>query len=99
MQHCTNFEDLDNLNVCNCHKDYCEVIDSININKENLYVETSNYFPKFNKNCISCGVCISKCPVGAIKFNENKKIIFDEKKCLGKKFILNLNLKKKIFFF
>ncbi|MDR2557286.1 MAG: 4Fe-4S binding protein [Mycoplasmataceae bacterium] len=38
---------------------------------------------KGDKNkCIGCGACISACPVGAIKF-ENNKAVVDQSKCVG----------------
>jgi len=33
--------------------------------------------------CISCGACVSPCPVQAISQDENWDIIFDEEKCIG----------------
>ncbi|MCP8318810.1 MAG: 4Fe-4S binding protein [Candidatus Methylarchaceae archaeon HK01B] len=33
--------------------------------------------------CISCGACVSPCPVQAITQDENWDIIFDEEKCIG----------------
>ncbi|MFD3158486.1 DUF362 domain-containing protein [Haloimpatiens sp. FM7330] len=34
-------------------------------------------------NCVSCGQCISHCPVNAISFDENKKADIDYDKCIG----------------
>ncbi|MBR5012477.1 MAG: 4Fe-4S binding protein [Clostridia bacterium] len=32
--------------------------------------------------CISCGSCVSACPVGAIKFDENGKAEIDPNICI-----------------
>lgn len=33
--------------------------------------------------CISCGACVTLCPVEAIKIDEDKSIVFDREKCIG----------------
>ncbi|MCW4006853.1 MAG: 4Fe-4S dicluster domain-containing protein [Candidatus Bathyarchaeota archaeon] len=33
--------------------------------------------------CISCGSCVSLCPVEAITLDEDSKVIFDQDKCVG----------------
>ncbi|MDR2636392.1 MAG: 4Fe-4S binding protein [Mycoplasmataceae bacterium] len=35
------------------------------------------------KKCISCGACISVCPVDAISFDKNNKATVDKNKCIG----------------
>lgn len=32
--------------------------------------------------CISCGTCVSICPVGAISFGKDGKAEIDKKKCI-----------------
>lgn len=32
--------------------------------------------------CNNCGVCVEKCPTKALSFVENKKVVWDEKKCV-----------------
>ena len=36
-----------------------------------------------SEKCIDCGACYSLCPVGAIVFEEDCSVIFDEQKCIG----------------
>jgi NAD-dependent dihydropyrimidine dehydrogenase PreA subunit len=36
-----------------------------------------------SEKCFECGACFSLCPVGAIAFNEDFSVAFDEKKCIG----------------
>lgn len=33
--------------------------------------------------CISCGSCVSLCPVEAITMEDDKKVVFDQSKCVG----------------
>lgn len=32
--------------------------------------------------CVSCGVCVDDCPVGAITLKENKKAVINEDECI-----------------
>ena len=32
--------------------------------------------------CISCGTCVSICPVGAISFDKDGKAVMDKTKCI-----------------
>ncbi len=36
-----------------------------------------------NEKCISCGACITLCPVEAITMDEDASVIFNQEKCLG----------------
>jgi ferredoxin len=36
-----------------------------------------------SEKCISCGACVTLCPVEAIKIDEDKSIVFDREKCIG----------------
>jgi formate hydrogenlyase subunit 6/NADH:ubiquinone oxidoreductase subunit I len=36
-----------------------------------------------DKKCLSCGVCISLCPVNAISLAEDFSVVFDKEKCIG----------------
>jgi formate hydrogenlyase subunit 6/NADH:ubiquinone oxidoreductase subunit I len=33
--------------------------------------------------CISCGSCVTLCPVEAITFDQDKAVVFDKEKCVG----------------
>jgi len=33
--------------------------------------------------CISCGACVTLCPVEAIAFAEDSSVVFDKEKCVG----------------
>jgi ferredoxin len=33
--------------------------------------------------CISCGACVTLCPVEAITIDEDASVVFDEEKCIG----------------
>ncbi|MCW4008349.1 MAG: 4Fe-4S binding protein [Candidatus Bathyarchaeota archaeon] len=36
-----------------------------------------------SEKCISCGACVTLCPVEAIKIDEDKTVVFDKEKCIG----------------
>ena len=44
--------------------------------------ETKN-MPWINEDlCVSCGICVDDCPVGAITLEENQKAIINEEECV-----------------
>jgi formate hydrogenlyase subunit 6/NADH:ubiquinone oxidoreductase subunit I len=36
-----------------------------------------------SEKCVSCGACITLCPVEAITMDEDATVVFDKEKCLG----------------
>jgi MinD superfamily P-loop ATPase len=36
-----------------------------------------------NEKCISCGACVTLCPVEAIMIDEDASVVFNKEKCLG----------------
>ena len=36
-----------------------------------------------SEKCISCGACITLCPVEAIRMDEDASVVFNKEKCLG----------------
>jgi len=38
--------------------------------------------PETRKECIHCGLCVAKCPVGALSKGEDGKIFYDKEKCV-----------------
>ncbi|MCX8154074.1 MAG: 4Fe-4S dicluster domain-containing protein [Candidatus Bathyarchaeota archaeon] len=36
-----------------------------------------------SEKCISCGACVTLCPVESIKIDEDKSVVFDKEKCIG----------------
>jgi MinD superfamily P-loop ATPase len=36
-----------------------------------------------NEKCISCGACVTLCPVEAITIDEDASVVFNKEKCLG----------------
>jgi ferredoxin len=36
-----------------------------------------------NEECISCGACLTLCPVEAITIDEDATVVFNQEKCLG----------------
>lgn len=74
--------------ICNCCSCCCEAVLAYKKLGYRSKIH-SNFISKFNKKkCIGCGICITRCPVAAIKFSkankdEKKFIKIDRKKCLG----------------
>jgi len=68
--------------MCNCCGCCCEAIQAY---KKIGYRRkiNSNFFAQVNsEKCLACGVCVTKCPVEAIKII-NKKAVVDEDICIG----------------
>ncbi len=36
-----------------------------------------------SEKCISCGACVTLCPVEAITIDEDKSVVFNKEKCIG----------------
>ncbi|TFF96509.1 MAG: hypothetical protein EU547_06360 [Promethearchaeota archaeon] len=68
--------------LCNCCKCCCGVIQMYHKGIMPYHCYTS-YIPEFHEeDCIGCGICVSKCPMDAIKL-EDAIAIFDETRCIG----------------
>lgn len=70
--------------ICNCCGCCCYPIRAAKI------LGVTGHWPKRihsivwdKESCINCGKCVKVCNFGAFSFDENKKIQFDESKCLG----------------
>jgi ferredoxin len=62
----------DNVNfICNCCSCCCEALLAYKKLKYNVRMESNFESVVNNDKCISCGVCIKKCPVNAISFKKN----------------------------
>jgi len=68
--------------ICNCCSCCCEAIQAYKRLGCNMNIRT-NFYPKIDSNkCTGCGICVKKCPVDAIKI-ENNIAIVDLEKCFG----------------
>lgn len=75
--------DKDAIAICNCCWDCCGVLGSYNRGINSLYFKT--YYCAFiahQDNCTTCSLCVTYCPVMAIKLDNNKPVI-DENRCIG----------------
>jgi len=68
--------------ICNCCSCCCEAISAYKQLGHKIHIK-SNFFSENNSQlCKGCGVCVKKCPVGAITMKNNVAII-DKDKCFG----------------
>lgn len=51
--------------------------------KQGLIVTLPKLIEIDEKECFSCGSCITICPVEALGFDEDFSLVFDKEKCLG----------------
>lgn len=66
--------------ICNCCSCCCEAL----LAYKRLGCDpkiNSNYYAKINDNCINCGTCAKRCPVGAIKLKKAPEV--DRNVCIG----------------
>ena len=70
--------------TCNCCGCCCGVLHGQKISGAAEGPQRSNYRAVVDpEECISCGVCIDRCPVDAIANDENDKARVDRPKCIG----------------
>ncbi|MHA1488889.1 MAG: 4Fe-4S binding protein [Promethearchaeota archaeon] len=69
--------------ICNCCSDCCATFELWRDGVLPL-INSTNYLSNVNQDlCVGCGTCTEKCPVEAIKLNENNVAEVNEKGCLG----------------
>ncbi len=69
--------------LCNCCKDCCGTFDLWR-NGVVPMVNATSFLAKTNyESCVSCGTCVEKCPVDAIKMNEENLPERNEDWCIG----------------
>lgn len=70
--------------ICHCCKCCCNVLLGISELGYTNTIVTSNFISDIKRDkCISCGVCVNKCPVNAIKMNQGEIPEIDLSICIG----------------
>lgn len=70
--------------TCNCCACCCGVLHGQKISGVKEGAQRSNYRAVVaSETCVSCGVCIERCPVDAIAEDQNDKAKVDRAKCIG----------------
>jgi NAD-dependent dihydropyrimidine dehydrogenase PreA subunit len=69
--------------ICNCCKDCCGTLEWWRMGLTAL-INSTNHLSKIDEDvCTGCGICIEKCPVDAIRLNNNDKAEVNEQYCIG----------------
>jgi electron transport complex protein RnfB len=69
---------------CNCAKCHCGFLMAAKIHHGTAFESWSNYkCTKDEALCIDCGKCAERCPMKAMKVNENEKTVYNKAKCAG----------------
>lgn len=69
--------------ICNCCSCHCGALKA---NKEHHFktIKPSNYRPSMNVElCAKCETCLKKCPMGAISYFEEEKMVVNYEVCIG----------------
>ncbi|MDW7990383.1 MAG: 4Fe-4S binding protein [Archaeoglobaceae archaeon] len=71
--------------ICNCCKDCCIFFKAVHKAKHLGAIAHSSYVANFDSNkCIACGICMLRCPMGAIRVKVKRKAAASiANKCLG----------------
>jgi NAD-dependent dihydropyrimidine dehydrogenase PreA subunit len=69
--------------ICNCCGCCCKALALLKKYDNPAAAVSSNYYAtKDEETCTSCGTCVERCQVGAIKF-EDDLTVFDRERCIG----------------
>jgi Pyruvate/2-oxoacid:ferredoxin oxidoreductase delta subunit len=75
-------EDIDFL--CNCDRWHCDVVRQVLRHPKPGLVFNSGFRPTFDGNgCSACGICIDRCPPGALEMDDNNVPAVDMDRCFG----------------
>ena len=75
-------EDIDFL--CNCDRWHCEVVTEVLKHPKPGLVFNSGFAPRIDRDrCTGCGICIERCPPGALKMDNGDVPTADMDRCFG----------------
>ncbi|PKN62056.1 MAG: hypothetical protein CVU57_26140 [Deltaproteobacteria bacterium HGW-Deltaproteobacteria-15] len=70
--------------LCNCDRWHCDVVTQILKHPKPGLVFNSGFRPNLDsERCTGCGVCIDRCPPGALKMGEGNVPALDQDRCFG----------------
>lgn len=72
---------LPNLVVCNCCKHACLSFIAQKFGKSHTFIPNHFFAVVDSEPCISCGACVERCPVGAIRLDTIA--VIDQTECIG----------------
>jgi ferredoxin len=69
--------------ICNCCKCCCDTFNLWRMGATPM-VNSTNYLSRIDADvCTGCGICVERCPVDAITYDEDGKAAVNEKLCIG----------------
>lgn len=69
---------------CSCAKCHCGFLMAAKIHRGTGFESWSNYkCVKDDESCTDCGICIDRCPTGAMSMNDENQVVLDREKCFG----------------
>ncbi|MGO9021584.1 MAG: 4Fe-4S binding protein [Syntrophobacteraceae bacterium] len=75
-------EDIDFL--CNCDRWHCQVVTNVLKQPKPSLAFNSGFLPVFDSElCVSCEICIERCPAEALAMDENNSQIVNTDRCFG----------------
>ena len=70
--------------ICCCCRCCCGILQRLIRNPRPADAVVSRYIASFDQDqCVSCGVCVERCVMGALTSGEDGEIIYDPVRCIG----------------
>ncbi len=70
--------------LCNCDRWHCDVVKGVLKQPKPGLIFNSGFQPHFDQEaCSACGICLERCPPGALKMGEEEVPVVDLDRCFG----------------